>query len=633
MHRYRSHTCGALRAEHIGSTVRLSGWCHRIRDHGGVLFIDLRDHYGVTQVVADPDSPAFQTAEKLRSEWVVKVDGRVRRRPGNTENPDLPTGAVEVFANDIEVLGPAAELPLPVFGDQEYPEDMRLKYRFLDLRRERLHANIIKRGAIIDSLRRRMKEQGFFEFQTPILTASSPEGARDYLVPSRLHPGKFYALPQAPQQFKQLIMISGFDRYFQIAPCFRDEDARADRSPGEFYQLDIEMSFVTQEDVFAAVEPVLRGVFEEFGAGRPVTPKFPLIPYGEAITKYGTDKPDLRNPIVMQDVSQIFRGSGFKVFARILESSTDTAVWAIPALGGGARAFCDRMNSWAQDQGQPGMAWILYQEEGIPEGTDLSGSPAGKSLLAKNEELIQWAKSNNKYSYKIVGRGPVANNLGPARTEALRVQLGMKDGDAIFFCAGKGADFIHFAGFARTKIGNDLGLIDKDRFELCWIVDFPMYGWDPVEKKIEFSHNPFSMPEMNPDEFLALDPADWDRIQFIKAIQYDIVCNGIELSSGAIRNHRPDVMKKAFAIAGYDESVLEQKFGGMLRALSLGAPPHGGIAPGIDRIVMLLCGEENLREVVLFPMNQRAEDLLMGAPSEVTAKQLRELHIRLNLPQ
>jgi aspartyl-tRNA synthetase len=599
MHRYRTHDCGALRAGQIGSTVRLSGWCHRIRDHGGLLFIDLRDHYGLTQVVADPDSPAFKTAEKLRSEWVVRVDGRVRARPAGTDNPDLPTGAVEVFATDVEVLGPAGELPMPVFGDQEYPEDTRLKYRFLDLRRERLHGNIMKRGKIIDSLRRRMKEQGFFEFQTPILTASSPEGARDFLVPSRIHPGKFYALPQAPQQFKQLIMVSGFDRYFQIAPCFRDEDARADRSPGEFYQLDIEMSFVTQEDVFAAVEPVLRGVFEEFAGGKPVTPKFPLIPYGDAITKYGTDKPDLRNPIVMQDVSEVFRGSAFKVFARILEDDAAAMVWAIPAPGGGSRAFCDRMNSWAQGEGQPGLGYILYAVD------------AGA----------------------IVGRGPIANNLGPERTEELRVQLRLKDGDAIFFCAGRGVDFIHFAGFARTKIGNDLGLIDKDRFELCWIVDFPMFGWDPEEKKIEFSHNPFSMPNMAPDAFLALDPADWDTIQYIKAIQYDIVCNGIELSSGAIRNHRPDVMKKAFAIAGYDESVLEQKFGGMLRALSLGAPPHGGIAPGVDRIVMLLCGEENLREVVVFPMNQKAEDLLMGAPSEVTPKQLRELHIRLNLPQ
>jgi len=597
MHRYRTHTCGALRADNIGSTVRLSGWCHRIRDHGGLLFIDLRDHYGLTQIVADPDSPAFKTAEKLRAEWVVRVDGRVRARPAGTDNPDLPTGAVEVFATDIEVLGPAGELPMPVFGDQEYPEEIRLKYRFLDLRRERLHRNIIKRGAIIDELRRRMKEQGFFEFQTPILTASSPEGARDFLVPSRLHPGKFYALPQAPQQFKQLVMISGFDRYFQIAPCFRDEDARADRSPGEFYQLDIEMSFVTQDDVFAAVEPVLHGVFEEFADGKPVTQKFPRIPYAEAMRSYGSDKPDLRNPIRMQDVTAPFRGSGFKVFAGMIASDPAVEVWAIPAPKGGNRAFCDRMNSWAQGEGQPGLGYIFWREG--EEG----------------------------------GAGPLAKNIGVERTEGIRNQLGVNVGDAVFFVAGRPKDFVTFAGLARAKIGADLGLIDRNQFAFCWIVDFPMYEWNEEEKKIDFSHNPFSMPNMAPEEFLALDPGDKEKILSLKAFQYDIVCNGVELSSGAIRNHRPDVMKKAFAIAGYDESVLEQKFGGMLRALSLGAPPHGGIAPGIDRIVMLLCGEENLREVVLFPMNQRAEDLLMGAPSEVTPKQLRELHIRLNLPK
>ncbi len=599
MHRYRTHTCGALREGDIGQEVRLSGWCHRIRDHGGVLFIDLRDHYGLTQVVADPDSPAFRTAETLRSEWVVRVDGKVRRRPGGTENPDLPTGAVEVYIREIEVLGPAAELPMPVFGDQEYPEETRLKYRFLDLRREHLHHNIMKRGQVIDSIRRRMKEQGFFEFQTPILTASSPEGARDYLVPSRIHPGKFYALPQAPQQFKQLIMVAGFDRYFQIAPCFRDEDARADRSPGEFYQLDLEMSFVTQDDVFAAVEPVMRGVFEEFADGKPVTGVFPRIPYAEALSKYGSDKPDLRNPIVMQDVSEIFRGSGFKIFARILETSATAAVWAIPAPGGGSRAFCDRMNSWAQGEGQPGLGYIF------------------------------WALDNGA----VVGRGPVANNLGAERTEKLREQLGLKDGDAVFFVAGEPQSFVKFAGPARTKVGEELKLIDKDRFELCWIVDFPMYEWNEEDKKIDFSHNPFSMPNAEVDEFLALDAADHKKILSLKAIQYDIVCNGVELSSGAIRNHRPDVMKKAFAIAGYDEGTLEAKFGGMLHALSLGAPPHGGIAPGIDRIVMLLCGEENLREVVLFPMNQRAEDLMMGAPSEATPKQLRELHIRVVKPE
>jgi aspartyl-tRNA synthetase len=597
MHRYRSHTCGALRESDIGSTVRLSGWCHRIRDHGGVLFIDLRDHYGLTQVVADPDSKAFKLAETLRSEWVIRIDGKVRRRPGGTENPDLPTGQVEVYIDEIEVLGPAAELPMPVFGEQEYPEEIRLKYRFLDLRRDHLHANIMLRGKVIDSIRRRMKDSGFFEFQTPILTASSPEGARDYLVPSRLHPGKFYALPQAPQQFKQLIMVAGFDRYFQIAPCFRDEDARADRSPGEFYQLDLEMSFVTQQDVFDAVEPVIRGVFEEFANGKPVTPKFPLIPYAEALRKYGTDKPDLRNPIVMQDVSEAFRGSGFKIFANILNSDASAQVWAIPAPKGGNRAFCDRMNAWAQGEGQPGLGYIFWREG--EEG----------------------------------GAGPLAKNIGPERTKKIADQLKLGVGDAVFFVAGKPKDFVKFAGPARAKVGEELGLIAKDRFEFCWIVDFPMYEWNEEEKKIDFSHNPFSMPNLPVEEFLALDAKDNDKLLSIKAVQYDIVCNGVELSSGAIRNHRPEVMKKAFAIAGYDEDVLEKKFGGMLHALSLGAPPHGGIAPGIDRIVMLLAGEENLREVVLFPMNQRAEDLMMGAPSEVTAKQLKELSIRLDLPK
>jgi aspartyl-tRNA synthetase len=597
MHRYRSHTCGALREADIGKDVRLAGWVHRVRDHGGVLFIDLRDHYGLSQVVADPDSPAFKQVETLRAEWVVRVDGKVRRRPGGTENPELPTGQVEVYIREIEVLGAADELPMPVFGEQEYPEDIRLKYRFLDLRRDRLHANIMKRGQIVDSIRRRMKEQGFFEFQTPILTASSPEGARDFLVPSRLHPGKFYALPQAPQQFKQLTMIAGFDRYFQIAPCFRDEDARADRSPGEFYQLDVEMSFVTQDDVFAAVEPVLRGVFEEFADGKPVTPKFPLIPYATAMREFGTDKPDLRNPIKMQNVSEAFRGSGFKIFANILAADAKNEVWAIPAPTGGNRAFCDRMNSWAQGEGQPGLGYIFWRdgEEG--------------------------------------GAGPLAKNIGPERTKQIAEQLKLGIGDACFFLAGNPKDFVKFAGPARTKVGEELNLVKKERFEFCWIVDFPMFEWNEEEKKIDFSHNPFSMPNMEPEKFLALDPKDNDTILGLKAIQYDIVCNGIELSSGAIRNHRPDVMKKAFAIAGYPEDVLEAKFGGMLRALSLGAPPHGGIAPGIDRIVMLLCGEENLREVVLFPMNQRAEDLLMGAPSEVSQKQLRELHIRLALPE
>jgi aspartyl-tRNA synthetase len=532
--------------------------------------------------------------------------------------------------SEIEVLGRAAELPLPVFGDQEYPEEVRLKYRFLDLRRERLHANIMKRGHIIDSLRRRMRAQGFFEFQTPILTASSPEGARDFLVPSRLHPGKFYALPQAPQQFKQLIMIAGFDRYFQIAPCFRDEDARADRSPGEFYQLDIEMSFVTQEDVFAAVEPVLRDVFDEFGGGKQVTPKFPLIPYAEALRRYGTDKPDLRNPIEMADVTTHFRGSGFKVFAGMIAADPAVEVWAIPARKGGNRAFCDRMNSWAQSEGQPGLGYIFWR--GLEGSLDLGLEDEGK--LA--EEVTKLAKQGKVIAARNVlleGAGPLAKNIGPERTKQIADQLGLGAGDACFFVAGRPKDFIKFAGPARTKIGTDLGLIDRDRFEFCWIVDFPMYEWNEEEKKIDFSHNPFSMPNYPVEQFLNLDPGDQEKILAIKAIQYDIVCNGIELSSGAIRNHRPDVMRKAFAIAGYGEDVLEQKFGGMLRALQYGAPPHGGIAPGVDRIVMLLCGEENLREVVLFPMNQKAEDLLMGAPSEVTPKQLRELHIKLNLPQ
>ncbi|ALK08871.1 aspartate--tRNA ligase [Blastochloris viridis] len=594
MHRYRSHTCGALRASDIGQTVRLSGWCHRIRDHGGVLFIDLRDHYGITQVVADPDSPAFKAVEQARAEWVIRVDGRVRPRPTGTENLELATGEVEVFITELEVLGPAGELPLQVFGEQEYPEETRLRYRFLDLRRERLHRNIMLRGQVIDSLRNRMKSQGFFEFQTPILTASSPEGARDYLVPSRVHPGKFYALPQAPQQFKQLLMVAGFDRYFQIAPCFRDEDARADRSPGEFYQLDIEMSFVTQDDVFASVEPVLRGVFEEFGDGKPVTQSFPKIRYADAIKSYGTDKPDLRNPIKMQNVSEAFRGSGFKVFARILNDDPKAEVWAIPAPSGGSRAFCDRMNSWAQGEGQPGLGYIFWREG--------------------------------------AGAGPLANNIGPERTAEIAAQLGLKDGDACFFVAGRPDKFYKFAGEARTRVGKDLGLIEENRFEFCWITDFPMYEWNEDDKKIDFSHNPFSMPNFDHDAFLALDPADQDTVLGITAFQYDIVCNGIELSSGAIRNHRPDVMKKAFAVAGYGEETIIEKFGGMYRAFQYGAPPHGGIAPGVDRIVMLLAGESNLREVVLFPMNQRCEDLLMGAPSTVTAKQLRELHIRLNLP-
>ena len=595
MHRYRTHTCGALGLSQSGEAVRLSGWCHRIRDHGGVLFIDLRDHYGITQCVVDPDSPAFKAAEKLRSEFVVRIDGNVRKRPEGTENPDMPTGMVEVYVRDIEVLGPAGDLPMPVFGDQPYPEDTRLRYRFLDLRREKLHQNIMLRGRVIDSLRARMKAQGFFEFQTPILTASSPEGARDYLVPSRIHPGKFYALPQAPQQFKQLIMVAGFDRYFQIAPCFRDEDARADRSPGEFYQLDIEMSFVTQEDVFAAVEPVLRGVFEEFGEGKAVTPKFPMIPYAQAMLEYGVDKPDLRNPIRIADVTDVFERDdvSFRAFREVIKSGG--VVRAIPAPGASKqpRSFFDKLNDWAKGEGAPGLGYIIFEGEGET----------------------------------LTGKGPIAKFLPPEAQKALVEKAKLKAGDAVFFACDKADRAAKLAGAARVRIGNDLGVCKKDAFELCWIVDFPMYEWNEEEKKVDFSHNPFSMPQGGLEALETQDPLT------IKAFQYDIVCNGIELSSGAIRNHHPDIMKKAFAIAGYDEDVLIEKFGGMYRAFQCGAPPHGGIAPGVDRIVMLLAGEENLREVVLFPMNQRAEDLMMGAPAQVAPKQLRELHIRLNLPE
>ncbi|MGE0584294.1 MAG: aspartate--tRNA ligase [Flavobacteriaceae bacterium] len=593
MHRYRSTTCGALRASDVGATARLSGWVHRVRDHGGVLFIDLRDHYGMTQVVADPDSPAFAAAETLRAEWVVRIDGTVKARTPETVNAGLPTGAVEVFAAEIEVLSKADELPLPVFGEPDYPEDIRLRYRFLDLRRETLHRNIIQRTKVIGAMRRRMEEAGFTEFSTPILTASSPEGARDFLVPSRVHPGEFYALPQAPQQYKQLLMVSGFDRYFQIAPCFRDEDPRADRLPGEFYQLDLEMSFVTQDDVLATMEPVLRGVFEQFADGKPVTASFPRIAYDEAMRKYGTDKPDLRNPIVMEEVSDHFRGSGFKVFANILAGDDKAEVWAIPARTGGSRAFCDRMNSWAQGEGQPGLGYIFWRKEG---------------------EALE-------------GAGPIAKNIGPERTAAIAAQLGLGDGDACFFVAGDPAKFAGFAGDARTRAGEELNLVDRERFELAWIVDFPFYEWDEEEKKVEFSHNPFSMPQGGMDALEGQDPLT------IKAFQYDLVCNGFEIASGGIRNHLPDTMVKAFEIAGLDRATVEERFGGLYRAFHYGAPPHGGMAAGVDRIVMLLVGAKNLREVTLFPMNQRAEDLLMGAPSGASAKQLRELHIRLNLPK
>ncbi|HJS80548.1 MAG TPA: aspartate--tRNA ligase [Vitreimonas sp.] len=597
MHAYRTHTCGQLRPSDAGAAVRVSGWVHRKRDHGGLLFIDLRDNYGLTQIVIAPSSPAFAAAEKVRAESVIRVDGKVVERTPETVNPNLPTGGVEVQASAIEVLGAAEELPLPVFGEPDYPEELRLKYRFLDLRREKLHRSILLRSQVIASLRRRMIEQGFTEFQTPILTASSPEGARDFLVPSRLHPGKFYALPQAPQQFKQLLMVAGFDKYFQIAPCFRDEDARADRSPGEFYQLDFEMSFVTQEDVFNAIEPVLAGVFEEFGEGKKVTKAgaFPRIPYAEAISKYGTDKPDLRNPLILQDVSEHFRGAGFGLFARILETPGH-AVWAIPAPGGGNRAFADRMNTWAQHEGQPGLGYIFWREG--EEG----------------------------------GAGPIAKNIGPEKTNAIRDQLGLKVGDAAFFVAGDAKVFYKFAGLARTKVASELNLISQDEFKFCWIVEFPMYEWNEDEKRIDFSHNPFSMPNYDHEKFLKLDPSDALAILGITAFQYDIVCNGVELSSGAIRNHKPEIMIKAFEIAGYGRETVEEKFGGMLNAFRYGAPPHGGSAPGVDRIVMLLAGVDNIREVIVFPFNQQAQDLMMNAPGEVTPKQLKELHIRIVEP-
>jgi len=589
MHAFRSHTCGALRLADAGKAVRLSGWIHRKRDHGGLLFIDLRDHYGLTQLVLSPTSPGFAIAEKLRAESVIRIDGEVVARSADTVNPNLPTGEIEVRVQSLDVLSEAAELPLPVFGEPDYPEELRLKYRYLDLRRETLHRNVVLRSRVIASIRRRMIDQGFTEFQTPILTASSPEGARDFLVPSRLHEGKFYALPQAPQQFKQLLMVSGFDRYFQIAPCFRDEDLRADRSL-EFYQLDVEMSFVTQDDVFAAIEPVLHGVFEEFSEGKPVTPyPFPRLPYRDAIQRYGTDKPDLRNPLVMQDVSEHFRGGGFGLFARMLEE-TKNAIWAIPAPNGGSRAFCDRMNSWAQSEGQPGLGYVFWREG--EEG----------------------------------GAGPIARNLGPERTEAIREQLGLKVGDAAFFVGGDPKAFYKFAGLARTKVGTDLELVDENRFDFVWIVDFPMYEWSDEQKKVDFSHNPFSMPQGELEALNKNDPLE------ILAYQYDIVCNGYELCSGAIRNHQPDIMVRAFEIAGYSREQVETEFAGMLNAFRYGAPPHGGLAPGIDRIVMLLAGQTAIREVIAFPLNQQGEDLLMNAPSQVSERQLKELHVRLQLP-
>lgn len=594
MHPYRSHTCAALNRADVGKTVRLSGWVHRVRDHGGVLFIDLRDHYGVTQVLCDEDSPAFAMVERVRAEWVIRIDGVVKARAPELVNPKIPTGEIEVFIRELEVLSAADELPLPVFGEPDYPEETRLKYRFLDLRRDSLHRTIMLRSKMIASLRHRMMAAGFNEFQTPILTASSPEGARDFLVPSRLHHGKFYALPQAPQQFKQLIMVAGFDRYFQIAPCFRDEDPRADRSPGEFYQLDIEMSFATQDDVFEAIEPVMRGVFEEFGGGRPVTQSFPRIAYRDAMLWYGTDKPDLRNPIRMEIVSDHFRGSGFKIFAGLLEKP-GTEVRAIPAPGGGSRRFCDRMNAFAQGEGLPGMGYIFWR---APEG----GAGEGTAPEAA---------------------GPIAKALGPERTEAIRAQLGLGIGDAVFFLGGRPADFEAVAGKARDVIGRELGLTAQDRFEFCWIVDFPMFERDEETGALDFSHNPFSMPQGGLEALESQEPLE------VLGYQYDIVCNGVELSSGAVRNHQPEVLYKAFEIVGHPREYVDRHFGGMISAFRYGAPPHAGIAPGIDRMMMLLADAENIREVIMFPMNQRAEDLMMGAPSTPTNEQLRELGLRV----
>jgi aspartyl-tRNA synthetase len=591
MHPYRSHTCADLRPDHVGQEVRLSGWVHRVRDHGGVLFIDLRDHYGVTQVLADSDSAAFSAMEKVRAEWVISIDGVVKARDAGLVNPKIPTGAIEVYVRELRVLGPAEELPLPVFGEPDYPEETRLAYRFLDLRRETLHASMMLRSNVVRAMRRRMWDAGFTEFQTPILTASSPEGARDFLVPSRLHPGRFYALPQAPQQFKQLIMVAGFDKYFQIAPCFRDEDPRADRSPTDFYQLDVEMSFVEQEDVFATMEPIVQGVFEEFANGQTVHADWPRIPFAEAMKKYGTDKPDLRCPVAMQEVSEHFRGSGFGIFAKLLEQD-GTEIRAIPAPTGGSRAFCDRMNAFAQQQGLPGMGYIFWREEG------------GETT----------------------GAGPIAKNIGHERTEAIRQQLGLKAGDAAFFLGGKPESFEPVGARARVEIGRELKLSETDSFRFAWIVDFPLFQKDPDTGEIDFEHNPFSMPQGG------LEALEGDPLA-VKGFQYDLACNGYEILSGAIRNHRLEIMFKAFEIAGYGRDEVEKRFGGMVKAFRYGAPPHGGCAAGIDRIAMLLAGTTNIREVIMFPMNQRAEDLMMGAPSEPTNEQLRELRLRVLPPE
>lgn len=588
MHDYRSHTCAELNIEDVGSEVRLSGWVHRIRDHGGVLFIDLRDHYGMTQVLCDPDSPVFTEVENVRSEWCIRIDGTVKARDNELRNSKIATGDIEVFVRDIEVLGASAELPLIVFGDQEYPEETRLRYRFLDLRREVMQKNIKLRADVIASIRRRMWDIGFKEYQTPIITASSPEGARDFLIPSRLHEGKFYALPQAPQQFKQLIMVSGFDKYFQIAPCFRDEDPRADRSPTDFYQLDMEMSFVTQQDVFNTVSPVIADIFKEFSEGKAVDApeNWEIISYRDAAIWYGTDKPDLRNPIRMQDVSTHFKNSGFAIFSNILEKD-GTEIRAIPAPGGGSRKFCDRMNSFAQKEGLPGMGYIFWRD---------------------NEGQMEAA-------------GPLAKNIGPERTEAIRSQLGLSVGDAAFFLGGSPKTFQRVSGKARDVIGHELNLIDTNRFAFAWIVDFPIFEKDDETGKIDFEHNPFSMPQGG------LDALNGDPLNVL-GYQYDLACNGFELVSGAIRNHQPELMFKAFEIAGYNEDEVRRRFGGMVNAFQYGAPPHGGCAAGIDRIVMLLANQENIREVIMFPMNQRAEDLMMGAPSEPTSEQLMELNLR-----
>ena len=589
MHSYRSHTCADLNKTNVGSDVRLSGWVHRIRDHGGVLFVDLRDHYGITQVLCDPDSPVFSEMEKVRSEWCIRIDGNVKARDESLVNTKIPTGEIEVFVRDLEVLGASEELPLIVFGDQEYPEETRLKYRYLDLRREVMQQNMTLRSDVVASIRKRMWDLNFREYQTPIITASSPEGARDFLVPSRLHPGKFYALPQAPQQFKQLIMVSGFDKYFQIAPCFRDEDPRADRSPTDFYQLDVEMSFVTQQDVFDTISPVIAGVFEEFGSNRKVDnpAEWPQISYEDSAKWYGTDKPDLRNPIKMQDVSEHFRGSGFAIFANLLEQD-GTEIRAIPAPTGGSRKFCDRMNAFAQKEGLPGMGYIFWRDNG--DGMEAAG--------------------------------PLAKNIGPERTEALRTQLGLGTGDAAFFLGGKPKNFEKVAGKARDVIGDELNLTDHDRFAFAWIVDFPIYEKDEETGRIDFEHNPFSMPQGG------MGALEGDPLQ-VKGFQYDLACNGYELVSGAIRNHRPEIMFKAFEIAGYDENEVKNRFGGMVNAFQYGAPPHGGCAAGIDRIVMLLADQQNIREVIMFPMNQRAEDLMMEAPSEPLTDQLMELNLRV----